>query len=182
MLRPYNRSIGGIAFCSIPHAGRQRANAGDFKLRQENGERHSGEDGEMKSCTGGGAQRLRRVRARGAADAGGGSGCARRSKGSRGTKNGSDIAGVLNPGKDDKKRRAGGSVRRDELVERSFVRFDQSRDALRMLRVGESFKEAIGGAKRGKGHLRAVDQRRESFVMALAGFAEEHGLNSAAGA
>jgi hypothetical protein len=50
-----------------------------------------------------------------------------------------------------------------------------------MLRVGEAFEEAVGGAKRGEGHLRAVDERRETFVMTLAGFAEEHSLNRTAG-
>ncbi len=53
--------------------------------------------------------------------------------------------------------------------------------SLRAFGVGEAFKEAVSGAKDGKGHFWAVDERGETFVMAFAGFAEEHGLNAAAG-
>src|SRR5260370_27952144 len=52
---------------------------------------------------------------------------------------------------------------------------------LREFGVGEAFKEAVSGGKDGKGHFWAVDERGETFVMAFPGFAEEHGLNAAAG-
>src|SRR5215472_14865500 len=68
------------AFLRFAHAGGQCADTCDFELCQENGERHSGKNGEMEGCTGGGPQRLRRIRASGAADAGGGSGTASRPK------------------------------------------------------------------------------------------------------
>ena len=50
-----------------------------------------------------------------------------------------------------------------------------------MLGVGDSLKEAIGGAQNWNPNFRPVDQRGKSFVMALAGFAEEHGFDRAAG-
>jgi hypothetical protein len=59
---------------------------------------------------------------------------------------------------------------------------DESRDSLRVLSIGESFKEAVSGAQNGKSHLSWVNQGREAFMMALAGFAEEHSLNAATGA
>src|SRR6266851_6992875 len=59
---------------------------------------------------------------------------------------------------------------------------DQCRDALRMFRVGEAFKEAVGRAEHGKSHFGPVDEGRETLVMTFAGFAEEHGLNAATGA
>ena len=58
---------------------------------------------------------------------------------------------------------------------------NQRGDPLRMLGVGKAFEEAIRGAKDGKSHFGAVDEGGESFMMALAGFAEEHGLNAASG-
>src|SRR5260370_38386345 len=58
---------------------------------------------------------------------------------------------------------------------------DQCRDALRMLGVGEAFKEAVGRAEHGKSHFGPVDEGRETLVMAFAGFAEEHSLNAATG-
>jgi len=59
---------------------------------------------------------------------------------------------------------------------------NQRGDTLRMLGIGEAFEEAVGGAKDGKSHFGAVDEGREAFVMALAGFAEKYGLNAAPGA
>jgi hypothetical protein len=50
-----------------------------------------------------------------------------------------------------------------------------------MLGVGKALEEAVGGAKDGKSHFGPVDERGETFVMAFAGFAEEHGLNAAGG-
>jgi hypothetical protein len=58
---------------------------------------------------------------------------------------------------------------------------DQRGDSLGVLGVGEAFKEAIRGAEDRKSHFGAVDKGGESFVMAFAGFAEEHRLNAAAG-
>ncbi len=176
---PYSRGKRADVFT---HAGGQRADGGDFKLCQENGEGHSGEDWEVEGGPGGGAQRLRRIRAGGAADAGGGSGTAGRAKSGGRAEDGSHIAGILYAGENDEKRSAGRSGSADEVVEGSFARFDQRGDALRMLGVGKTFKEAIGRAKRRKTYLGPVDQRREAFVMALAGFAEEHRLDGAAGA
>jgi hypothetical protein len=49
-----------------------------------------------------------------------------------------------------------------------------------MLRVGEAFEEAVGGAKRGEGEFWTIDERRKALVMTLAGFAEEHRLDGAA--
>jgi hypothetical protein len=51
-----------------------------------------------------------------------------------------------------------------------------------MIGVGKAFEEAVGGAKRGKGHFRSVDQRSEALVMTFAGFAEEDRFDGAAGA
>src|SRR6266850_5239379 len=48
-----------------------------------------------------------------------------------------------------------------------------------MLGIGETFEKTIGGVERGKGHLRPVNDRRETLMMAFAGFAEEHGLDGA---
>ncbi len=53
--------------------------------------------------------------------------------------------------------------------------------ALRVLGVGKTFKEAVGGAEDRKSHFGAVDEGSEPFVMALAGLAEEHGVNAAPG-
>ena len=58
---------------------------------------------------------------------------------------------------------------------------NQRGDPLRVLRVGEAFKEAVGGAKDGKSHFSPVDEGSETFVMAFAGFAKEYGLNAASG-
>src|SRR5208282_5509084 len=48
-----------------------------------------------------------------------------------------------------------------------------------MFGVSEAFKQPVGGAQNRKSHLLPVDKRGEPFVMALAGFAEEHRLNAA---
>jgi hypothetical protein len=58
---------------------------------------------------------------------------------------------------------------------------NQSRHSLRVLRVGKAFEEAVGSAEDGESHFGPIDEGGEAFVMALAGFAEEHGLNAAAG-
>src|SRR5690242_503474 len=58
---------------------------------------------------------------------------------------------------------------------------DQRGHTLWVLGVGEAFKKAVRGAEDGKSHLRRVDEGGEAFVMAFAGFAEEHRLNAAVG-
>jgi hypothetical protein len=58
---------------------------------------------------------------------------------------------------------------------------DESRHALRVLGVRKSFEEAVGGAQNGKRHFGRVDQGSEAFMVALAGLAEEHSLDAAAG-
>jgi hypothetical protein len=104
-----------------------------------------------------------------------------RAKSGSGAEDGSDITGILHACKHNEKRSAGGSANADEVVEGSFAWLHQGRDALWVLGVGKTFKEAVGGAKRGKAYLRAVDQRRETFVMTLARFTKEHSLDGAAG-
>jgi hypothetical protein len=51
-----------------------------------------------------------------------------------------------------------------------------------VLGVGDALEQAIGGAQDRDRDFRAVDQRREAFVMAFAGFAEQDGLDWTAGA
>jgi hypothetical protein len=58
---------------------------------------------------------------------------------------------------------------------------DERGDALRMFRIGKAFEEPVGGTENGKSHFRAVDERRKTFMMTFARFAEEHGLDAAAG-
>src|ERR1700687_4981176 len=48
-----------------------------------------------------------------------------------------------------------------------------------MFGVGEALEEAVRGAEDGKSHFRPVDDGGETFVMAIAGFAEKHCLNVA---
>jgi hypothetical protein len=59
---------------------------------------------------------------------------------------------------------------------------DECRDALRVLGIGEPFEKTVRGVQGGKGHLRPVNDGRETLMMAFAGFAEEHSLDAAAGA
>ena len=49
-----------------------------------------------------------------------------------------------------------------------------------MLGIGETLEETVRGVERRKGHLRPVNDGRETLMMAFAGFAEEHGLDAAA--
>src|SRR5258708_19980161 len=51
-----------------------------------------------------------------------------------------------------------------------------------MLGVSHAFEEAIGGAQDRNSDFGTIDQRSEAFVMALAGFAEQHGFDGAGGA
>lgn len=59
---------------------------------------------------------------------------------------------------------------------------DQSCNTLWMLGVGEALKKAVGGSQGRKSHFGPVNQRSETPVMALAGFAEEHCFDPAPGA
>ena len=59
---------------------------------------------------------------------------------------------------------------------------NQRGDTLRVFGVGKTFEETVRGAEDGKSHFGAVDDGGETFVMAIAGFAEEHCLNVATGA
>jgi hypothetical protein len=59
---------------------------------------------------------------------------------------------------------------------------DERGDALRVFGVGKALKESVGGSQHGKSHLGPVDEGRKTFVMAFAGFAEEHGMDVASGA
>jgi hypothetical protein len=51
-----------------------------------------------------------------------------------------------------------------------------------MFGVGKALEEAVRGAEEGKSHFGPVDDGGETFVMAIAGFAEEHGFDAATGA
>ena len=157
-------------------------NASDFELRQENGQRHARENGEMQRRPCGSAQSLGRIRARGAANAGSGGGrpgCAERSSGAE---NRADIPGVLHSGKDDEKRGTGRGGRANQVIERSFAWLDQRRNTLGMFGICQTLEKSVSSAQRRKTYFRAVDQRSEAFVMALAGLAEEHRLDGTAGA
>src|SRR5258708_6459613 len=58
---------------------------------------------------------------------------------------------------------------------------NQRGDSLRVFGVGKALKETVRGAEDGKSHFGPVDEGGETFVMTFAGFAEEDGLNAAAG-
>jgi hypothetical protein len=59
---------------------------------------------------------------------------------------------------------------------------NQRGDTLRVFGVGKALEEAVRGAEEGKSHFRPVDDGGETFVMAIAGFAEKHGFDAATGA
>jgi hypothetical protein len=107
--------------------------------------------------------------------------CAGSAKRGGGADNCADIAGILHTGKNDEKRRASGWGSAKKVVERGGARLDESGDALRMLGVGEAFEKAIGGAEQRESHFGPVDERSEALALALAGFAEEDGLDAASG-
>jgi hypothetical protein len=87
-----------VTLLQLVHAGSECADAGDFELREKDGERDSGQDGEMERSTRGRAQRFRRKRIRGAADSGsGGSGASRAECGS-GAQDGADVSRILDAG------------------------------------------------------------------------------------
>jgi hypothetical protein len=51
-----------------------------------------------------------------------------------------------------------------------------------MFGIGKAFEERVRRAENGESNLGTVDERSEAVVMALSGFAEENGLDAAAGA
>ena len=51
-----------------------------------------------------------------------------------------------------------------------------------MLSIRDALEQAIGSALNGDGDFWAINQWRKPFVMAFAGFAEQDGLDRAAGA
>jgi hypothetical protein len=136
----------------------------------------------MESRAGGGPQGFRRKWTGCAGLAGRGGDRARGAKSGGGTKDRADVAGVLNTGENDQQRRASGHGRSKEVIERRNARMDKGGDSLRMLGIGKSFEEPIGGAQSGKSHLRSADQGCETLAVAFAGFAEEYGFDAAAGA
>jgi hypothetical protein len=58
---------------------------------------------------------------------------------------------------------------------------DQCGDPLRVFGIGKAFEQAVSGAKDRKCHFGPVNERSETFVVPFARFAEEHGVNAAAG-
>ncbi len=73
----------------------------EFELGEENGERHSGDDGEMEGGSGGRAKRFGRKRAGSAALTRGGSNGGGGSKSGGGAEDGADVAGILDAGEND---------------------------------------------------------------------------------
>src|SRR6266704_1020055 len=159
----------------------QRANSCDLELREQNRKRHSGENRKMQSSASGSAQSFRREWIRGAANSGSGGGGAGRAKGGSGAQDRSHVSGILDACENDEQRSAGRTRGAHKIIEGSLPWMNQRRDALRMFSVGEALEEAVGGVQNRKSHLGPVDEGGEAFVMAFAGFAEEHGLNAAAG-
>jgi hypothetical protein len=80
------------------------------------------------------------------------------------------------------KRRASGSRRTEQLVESGRAWLYERRDSLWMFGVGEALEKAVGGVKSGKGDFRSANERSKTILMALAGFAEQHGFDARAGA
>jgi len=181
-LAPVHLPGGERASGFFVNAGGERVDAVEFELREKNGERHSGDDGEMKRGARGGAEGFGRVGAGRAALTSGGSDGGGGAKCGGGAEDGADIAGILNAGEDDDEwsRRAGGSG--EELVEREFAGLDERGDALGMFGIGDALEEAVGGAENGEAGVWAADERCETFAVAFAGFAEEDTLDAAGGA
>lgn len=57
----------------------------------------------------------------------------------------------------------------------------ESGDALGMFSVGDAFKKTVCGAEYREGDFGPIDEGSEALAVALAGFAEEDGLDAAAG-
>ncbi len=100
---------------------RERSNVCDFELGEKNCERHSRKNGEMESGASGGAKGFRGEGAGGAGLAGGGgdSSCGAESGGS--TKDGADVAGILDACENHKECR---SWSPEQIIERGCARMD----------------------------------------------------------
>src|SRR6266700_2078499 len=157
----------------------QRANSCDLELREQNRKRHSSKNRKMQSSASGSAQSFRRERVCATADAGSGGGGAGRTEGGSGAQDRSHVSGILDASENDEQRSAGRERSAHEIIEGGLPRMNQRRDALRMFSVSETFEEAVGGVEDWKSHFGPVDEGGEAFVIAFAGFAEEHGLNAA---
>ena len=103
-----------------------------------------------------------------------GGGCAERGGGS---KDGSHIAGILNAGEHDNQRGCDGRRRTGNIVKRKTARDDKGCDALRLFRIRDAFKEAIGGTKNGNGNFAPIEVLREARMVAFTGFTEKHGAD-----
>jgi hypothetical protein len=67
----------------------------------------------------------------------------------------------------------------EQVIERSRVRLDEGSDALRVLGVRHSIKEAIRCAQNRDSDFGPVDEWGKSFMVTLAGLAKEDGPNAA---
>ncbi len=154
----------------------------EFELREKNGERHSGDDGEMERGASGGAEGFGRVGAGSAALTGGGSDGGGGSKSGGGAEDGADVAGILDAGENDEERSADAGGSGEEFIQRECAGLDEGGDALGMFGVGDALEEAVGGAEDGEADVGAADERGEALAVAFAGFAEENGCDAAGGA
>ena len=173
------RERGGGFFVN---AGGERVDAVEFELGEENGERHSGDDGEMERGASGGAEGFGRVGAGSAALTGGGSDGSGGPKSRGGAEDGADVAGILDAGENDEEGSAGTGGSGEEFIEREFAGLDECGDALGMFGIGDALEEAVGGAEDGEAGVWTADERGEALAVAFAGFAEEDGFDAAGGA
>jgi len=91
------------------------------------------------------------------------------------------LPGSWTPARNDEKS-SGGLRGREEFIEGNFARLDQRGDALRMLGVGDAFKEAVGRVKEwGTRFSSRPRYGREARVMATAGFGKEYSFDAATG-
>ena len=172
----------GFAFLRFAHTGCKSVNICNSELCEKNRERHSRKNREVERRASRGPQGFRRKGACRTGLARGGGDRAGGTESGGGAKDGADVAGILYAGKNDQQRRARGRGRSKEVIERSNARMDQGRDSLRMLGIGESFEEPVGGAQGAKTHFEPANQGSKALVVAFAGFAEEHGFDATAGA
>src|SRR5579859_228175 len=154
---------------------------GDFQLREKNGQRHSGKNGEMKGRAGGGAQGFRRKRAGCAGLSGSGRDRSGGAEGRGRSQDRADVSWVLDARENYKQRSAGRRGCAQQFIESGGAWMDKCGDTLRMLGVGEAFEEAVSGAQGGKGYFWPADERSETFAMAFAGLAKEYGIDAATG-
>lgn len=113
-----------VTFVKLVDAGGESADSRDAKLRQQNWERHAGENREVKGGSGRGTQSFRRKRIGGAALAGGGGGGSGGSERGCGADDGANVAGILDAREDYKEGRAGFIGRAEKIVESGGARFD----------------------------------------------------------